>query len=379
MTKDNAPTYVTSDDEAETPARSRPAIRAAKRAWADSSPLAERVRVVVARKPLIAASIFLIAPSSHTGSPTPSKSQAAPSAPPSKVDSVTPSVPKSKKELDKARRKKTSAKRVDAPDQDAELKDLIKRIAISSSNAYEGYSELVIDPHDYPPKYHYKRLIGESYTSNLRTHRATCIGPAVQTSLLEDHRVFRSSAKLTPQEVREWMALWLQHLYSRDVQDSKPHRATVSLDIKRIFEVTQKHITDSLAETPGVLHIGLDLCLTNNRYDYLGLVLFWAKLDPKLVIFMERFVLECIHFKESHTGKHLAKMLVGILQKFKIEDRVWGLVGDDAANNVTMMTHISKYGLKWLTSNQARLHCLLHVFNLVAQNLVDHPLLPEEV
>ncbi|KAG9109015.1 hypothetical protein FRC07_008387, partial [Ceratobasidium sp. 392] len=218
MTKDNAPMYVTSNDEAETPARSRPAIRAAKRARADSSPLAERVRVVVARKPSIAASISSIAPSSRAGSPTPSESQAASSAPPSEVDSVAPSVPKSKKELDKARRKKTSAKRVDAPDQDAELKDSIKRIAISSSNAYEGFSEPVIDPRDHPPKYHvftcnycgkkYKRLIGESYTSNLRTHRATCVGLAVQTSLLKDHGVFGSSAKLTPQEVRERMALW---------------------------------------------------------------------------------------------------------------------------------------------------------------------------
>ncbi|KAG9092633.1 hypothetical protein FRC07_011613, partial [Ceratobasidium sp. 392] len=128
-----------------------------------------------------------------------------------------------------------------------------------------------------------------------------------------------------------------------------------------------KDITDSLAETPGALHIGLDLCLTDNGYDYLGLVLFRAKLDPKLVIFVERFVLECIHFKESHTGEHLAKMLVGILRNFKIEDRVWGLVGDNAANNATMMTHISKYGLKRLTGNRAHLHCLLHVFNLVAQ------------
>ncbi|KAF8595935.1 hypothetical protein BDV93DRAFT_427381, partial [Ceratobasidium sp. AG-I] len=172
---------------------------------------------------------------------------------------------------------------------------------------------------------------------------------------------------LTPEQVRENFALWtaesarpfcivnnryLQRLLHPDARTHQPHRVTISNDIQRIYRATQTDIKAVLA--------------SGNGYDFLGIVLFRAvalsSQSATRTIAVERFVLD-----EAHTGIELAKTLHTVFVKFKIEDRVWGVVSDNASNNSAMMKELSAYGMKQLTGPKARVHCVLHVLNLVAQ------------
>lgn len=46
--------------------------------------------------------------------------------------------------------------------------------------------------------------------------------------------------------------------------------------------------------------------------------------------------------------------------------KVWGVVCDNASNNAAMMKQLEKSKLKHLSGPLARVHCALHIMNLVA-------------
>ncbi|KAF8596437.1 hypothetical protein BDV93DRAFT_423193, partial [Ceratobasidium sp. AG-I] len=173
---------------------------------------------------------------------------------------------------------------------------------------------------------------------------------------------------LTPEQVREHFALWtaesarpfcivndrhLIQLLHPDARIHRPHRDTISKDVRRIYQATQTDIKKTLS-------------VHGNGLDFLGIVIFryLATQSPKTAgqtIKVDRFVLD-----EAHTGVELARVLHSVLVKFKIENQVWGVVCDNASNNAAMMNELGKYGMKRLTGKKARVHCVLHVLNLVA-------------
>ncbi|KAG8730053.1 hypothetical protein FRC11_007494 [Ceratobasidium sp. 423] len=60
-------------------------------------------------------------------------------------------------------------------------------------------------------------------------------------------------------------------------------------------------------------------------------------------------------------------MVYAILHKFEIQDRVWGVVCDNASNNANMMNCFAKLKMHWLTGPKARIHCLPHILNLTSK------------
>ncbi|KAG8699536.1 hypothetical protein FRC08_005227 [Ceratobasidium sp. 394] len=110
---------------------------------------------------------------------------------------------------------------------------------------------------------------------------------------------------------------------------------------------------------------------TDNGQDYLGVVLFHLGKPENESIGIEHFLLECLSFGgEAHTGEALARTVYDMLCKFKIQDRVWGVVCNNASNNAKMVDHLAQYRLKRLTGPESRIYCLLHVLNLTAQAIM---------
>ncbi|KAG8735671.1 hypothetical protein FRC10_010280 [Ceratobasidium sp. 414] len=148
--------------------------------------------------------------------------------------------------------------------------------------------------------------------------------------------------------------LQLRRLLDPQSRKFLPHCTTISQDIKRMHEVTQEGIATKLA--------------VSNGYDYMGIIIFHLGKAQDESITLECFLLECLNFGgESHTGVALAHTVHNVLSKFKIQDRVWGIVCDNASNNTTMVDHMAEYGLKRLTGSDSHVYCMLHVINLTAQ------------
>ncbi|KAF8605765.1 hypothetical protein BDV93DRAFT_437833 [Ceratobasidium sp. AG-I] len=214
-------------------------------------------------------------------------------------------------------------------------------------------------------------------------HIQTCPSSTKQTQVLGDFGITGgSTAHLTPEQVRESFALWMAEsarpfcivkerhmstlpcrlLLHPDAHTHQPHCVTISKYIQCIYQATQTDIKKVLADHTGVFHTALDLFQSGNGYDFLGIVIFRPVVSSSLsspqTIAVKRFVLD---YDEGHTGVELAKTLHTVFVKFKIKDRVWGVVSDNALNNGAMMKELATYGLKRLTGPKARVHCVLHV------------------
>ncbi|KAG9086907.1 hypothetical protein FRC07_012955, partial [Ceratobasidium sp. 392] len=138
-----------------------------------------------------------------------------------------------------------------------------------------------------------------------------------------------------------------------------------------MYHVTQLHIIIVLAALIGTLHIGLNLFQSTSGYDFLGIVLFHTLVQDGGLVIINQFVLECLSFNTSHTGKSLAASLLYVLDNFELQDRVWGIVCNNASNNAAMINKLKNKRLKRMNGAFLRVFCILHVLNLVAQGALQ--------
>ncbi|KAF8596703.1 hypothetical protein BDV93DRAFT_563028 [Ceratobasidium sp. AG-I] len=289
------------------------------------------------------------------------------------IGSVAPSQ-SSVKALGIARRKQTRERR-EQRDPMEELESARVRMAKTKSPGYIGYKPpIYIQAKGSRSVFHgYKctkctlgfianQHAGTTETGGLVSHNNICTGRD-SAPTLTDFIITGGTGKMLAQQVCEYAALcmaenahafqmindcYLQKLFHPNVRRHLPHRDTVSKDIRALYTVTQDSIVTELEKHVGVFHIALDLFQSSKGYNFLGLVIF--KFMPgtaEKAAGTDCFVLECL--------------------RFKIQDRVWGVVCDNASNNGKMMTQLQKFGLAQLQGPASQVHCVLHVYNLAAK------------
>ncbi|CAE6449547.1 unnamed protein product [Rhizoctonia solani] len=298
--------------------------------------------------------------------------------------------------LNKVRRTAVAMEKRLQNEPEAELAACIQRIKTSKSDAYHTFEKpRLMAPVPGLGYSHYtfkckrcgelvKRKIGSMETSALLGHTTRCDLKCKQ-QMLADYGIAAESSPPTAYQTREYCALivceharpqlmfkdrYLRKLISRETVKLLPHQTTITEDIVTMYRMTQKHIASVLADIPGVFHLTLDMYQSPNGFDYLGIVLFHQQVSERL-IGVKRFVLECLNFDGSHTGHALANKVHKILSKFDIQDRVWGLVCDNAASNAAMMERFEKLGMARLEGPECRVHCMAHILNLAAQAILS--------
>ncbi|KAF8606671.1 hypothetical protein BDV93DRAFT_506182 [Ceratobasidium sp. AG-I] len=226
-------------------------VRPHKRSRANSSPLADNVRVYQNR-------------------------------------SATPFAPPSTRDPSPAPTKQTQA------DLTSSVQCLL-RIKKSDSSAYKNFDDLTVV---------YKK------TGRLTHNRFKCkhlhsikCGPTTkQAQSLGTFGITGGTPlTLTPE--------YLQKLLHLDTCKHQPHRNTISKDIRRIYQATQRKITEMLEIQEGIFHLALALFQSSNGLDFLGIVLFCHLFMLDKPTTMERFVFECISYTNAHSGAGLAKVL----------------------------------------------------------------------
>ncbi|QRV90603.1 ATP-binding cassette sub-family D member 4 [Ceratobasidium sp. AG-Ba] len=276
----------TSDDEvqADTPrGRSKAQVRPHKRPRTNSSPLSESSRIVIERR----------APSASNRRPTPYSPSITRSSTPAGSE-FDQSDLDGRSESGSIRTTSLQAKPVNhwdkakirrqANDAEAELANTIGRMRTSTSPAYEGFKDPILDytSGNPPKKYIFycmhcpgkvTRQVGVMDTSGLWSHKRWCAAERARMSTLTQHG-FSDTTELTEYSIRQMVAQWvcengrpfsivtnrwfckIVHLNARKYL---PHRNTIPQDIKAIYRATQEDLTRMLKAVPGTLHIGMDM------------------------------------------------------------------------------------------------------------------------
>ncbi|KAF8595593.1 hypothetical protein BDV93DRAFT_514849 [Ceratobasidium sp. AG-I] len=310
--------------------RSSTIMRPNKRNRGNSSPLASRYRVFVDPNEETIPSL----PTSRE--PTPAETEVETSSAMSNADSNVSNTAK------KARRKNTALKRANGVPE-VELTLCIGRIKDTKLPLYESFGDPFLLYNDDQSVTHYgfkckacdwitQRQVGVSTTSGLLGHLHCCTSAIKQQHQLAGFGITGgNNSRMTAKQDRH-----LQKLLHPDARLHRPHRDTISKDVRRIYLATQEDIKKSLV-------LSFDTSLRHRHHQ--APEKSWSK---------------------AHTGAELAKILHVVLVKFKIENQVWGVVCDNASNNAAMMKELAKFSMKRLIGTKAHVHCVLHVLNLVA-------------
>ncbi|KAG8753457.1 hypothetical protein FRC11_007414 [Ceratobasidium sp. 423] len=385
-------TYVSSSDE-EQPSRMQKSSGAKQsKASGTKRPCSKSPAPTQAKKPKMTSK-----PGTTTHRPSPANSQKKAMASKKKSKAQKPTVAsltiEERTAKNAASRLSTIEQRRAAPPKE-ELAACIEHIKESGSPAYTTFEfPKLLKPlvKGTPYKYYIfvckvcgeklKQLIGVMDTSSLLKHQDKCELRRLKQGTLGQYGITGGRQPPTKYEVREYVVLWITEdgrpfaiiedrylikLLPVEISDMLPARSTITKDIGTMYRMSQKVIKTMLSKIPGVFHIALDMYQSGNGLDYLGLVLFHAAVKENSM-YIERFVLECLSFTGQHMGVALANVVYGILRKFDIQDRVLGVVCDNASNNADMMNRFKKFKMKRLVGPTVQVHCLPHVLNLASK------------
>ncbi|OAV94125.1 hypothetical protein PTTG_27098 [Puccinia triticina 1-1 BBBD Race 1] len=80
--------------------------------------------------------------------------------------------------------------------------------------------------------------------------------------------------------------------------------------------------------------------------------------------------LDFVRLSQSHTGEYLANTVQLVVKKFGIQEKICGVVSDNAKNNEVMVNKLKK--LKWsrFKGDAQWIRCFAHVLNLIVQAIL---------
>ncbi|KNE90754.1 hypothetical protein PSTG_15819 [Puccinia striiformis f. sp. tritici PST-78] len=173
---------------------------------------------------------------------------------------------------------------------------------------------------------------------------------------------------IDPREVPQLCAVWcaqaarpfaslgeLSHLgiiHATDVKNS-PNRRTVSNDIAKLYTAVQESLIESFKHHKGAM--------------YLGAVIYRLVEEEEGGFHLEAMPLDFVRLQQSHTGVYLAETVQLIVEKFGLQDKIYGIVTDNTSNNQTMIKEIQTYRWPHFKGETTWVRCFAHILNLIAQ------------
>ncbi|KAH9452730.1 hypothetical protein Pst134EB_016685 [Puccinia striiformis f. sp. tritici] len=197
---------------------------------------------------------------------------------------------------------------------------------------------------------------------NLNKHVATCLRKQSETSTTQSWLSLGVTATghIDPKEVPQLCAIWCakaarpffalgdpshKALLHPTVLKHLPTRKAVSKDIHLLYSAIQDNYRLVLKEHKGALYLGVNAWQSPNGFDILGIVIYQLKEEDTGEFELEAMPLDYVPLCESHTGEYMARTVQMVVEKFGIQDKLCGIVSDNATNNQVMVRELKQ--LKW--------------------------------
>ncbi|KNE95440.1 hypothetical protein PSTG_11293 [Puccinia striiformis f. sp. tritici PST-78] len=268
---------------------------------------------------------------------------------------------------------------------EARLEHALRKYHNNSSAAYTSYHPTELSNQ----KDKFKQFcIAWKCKTNLLTHAGRCHAKHATQSR---NRSLASvgvtgTGELDPQEVLQHCALWCaetaspfsaleqvshQRLLHPTIIKNLPTRKMVSRAIQMIYLAIQEAFCQELKMHQGAMYLGVDAWQAPNGFDVIGAVIYRLKEDKSGQLQLNAMPLDFVKLKGSHTGKYLARMVQYIVEKFGIQNRICGIVSDNASNNAMMVTKLANLKWKHFQGEPQWIRCFAHILNLVVKAILQ--------
>ncbi|KNF06673.1 hypothetical protein PSTG_00548 [Puccinia striiformis f. sp. tritici PST-78] len=117
----------------------------------------------------------------------------------------------------------------------------------------------------------------------------------------------------------------------------------------------------------GVMYIGANAWQSPNGFDILGVVIYQLVELAGGKVKLESMPLDFVQLAKSHTGEYLADTIRVVVEKFEIQNKICGILTDNAFNNSVMVSEMKKFKWARFKGDQQWIRCYAHILNLIAQ------------
>ncbi|OAV95090.1 hypothetical protein PTTG_26754 [Puccinia triticina 1-1 BBBD Race 1] len=196
--------------------------------------------------------------------------------------------------------------------------------------------------------------------TNLSKHVANCLKK--QQQVIETKNLaavgVSGTGDINPHKVAQLCAIWCagaahpflalgkqahRGILHTTVLKNLPNRKAVSRDINILYTGVQEEYIKSLEDHKGAMYLGLNAWQSPNGYDILGAVVYRLIQHKGNIFELEAMPLGFFRLKERHTGVYLAETVRAIVAKFRVQNKICGIVTDNATNNQKMIQEIAKF------------------------------------
>ncbi|KNE98176.1 hypothetical protein PSTG_08443 [Puccinia striiformis f. sp. tritici PST-78] len=223
--------------------------------------------------------------------------------------------------------------------------------------------------------------------SNLLTHAGRC--KLKQSKAAKNKTLglvgISGTGEIDPREVLQRCAIWcaeganpfsalqedsLMRLMHPTIVKNLPTRKMVLKAIHMLYTCVQEQLLHELKIHEGAIYLGVDAWQTPNGFDIIGVVIYRLMDDGKGKLGTSAMPLDFVQLNQSHTGKYLAWMVQFVVEKFGLENRICGIVSDNASNNATMIEELAKLYWKRFEGEPHWIRCFAHILNLIVKAIL---------
>ncbi|KAH9456701.1 hypothetical protein Pst134EB_012907 [Puccinia striiformis f. sp. tritici] len=137
-----------------------------------------------------------------------------------------------------------------------------------------------------------------------------------------------------------------QKILHPTVVKNLPSKKMLSRSVHMLYTAVQDTLRKSLLDHTGVMYIGADAWQSPNGFDILGVL------------------------SKSHTSEYRADTIRVVVEKFKIQNQICGIVTDNASNNSAMVLEMKKFKWARFKGDPQWIRCYAHILNLIAQSIL---------
>ncbi|KAH9454488.1 hypothetical protein Pst134EB_033481 [Puccinia striiformis f. sp. tritici] len=226
---------------------------------------------------------------------------------------------------------------------------------------------------------HISRPTSDSSCSNLNKHVAGCLRK--QNTSKKTHTLaslgIKGTGEINPKEVPQLCAVWCAEAarpFSALVDESHqailhptivkhlPTRKAVSKDIHMLYSAIQESYKAILNA-----HKGVDAWQSPNG---LGVVIYQLEELALGKSKLEAMPLDFVRLSQHHTGEYLAETVRLVVEKFGIQQKICGIVSDNASNNEVMVRELKKQKWECFKGEGQWVRCFAHILNLIVQGIL---------
>ncbi|KNE93422.1 hypothetical protein PSTG_13244 [Puccinia striiformis f. sp. tritici PST-78] len=234
---------------------------------------------------------------------------------------------------------------------------------------------------------HINRPTSDSSCSNLKKHADGCTkkqNDSNDTKTLASLGI-KGTGEIDAREVAQLCAVWCaeaarpfsalvdeshQAILHPTIRKHLPSRRDVSRDIHMLYSAIQENYKGVLKSHTGALYLGVDAWQSPNGFDILGVVIYRLADISSGQSTLEAMPLDFVRLSQRHTGEYLAETVRLIVEKFGIQQKICGIVSDNASNNEVMVKELKKQKWDRFKGEGQWVRCFAHVLNLIAQAIL---------